>query len=159
MNPPTPPMWVFGTRMVFELTNAASLSVGKDYRPVSYLLYNHNRRGERKGVFAKALEMKDRVSIKRLAFDGDNWEVTAAVPSESDPNTIYTVSIYLPLDFECNCPYGQHRFGPCKHVFAVALKLLEIAGADTRDPILRHYVYKGLNKLAYHKAKTYRHLV
>jgi uncharacterized Zn finger protein len=139
-----------------EVINVANLPTGKDYRPVSYL---YDKREERKGVFAKAMEMKNKVTIVRLAFDGDNWEAEAVVQSESDPKTVYTVRVYTPLDFECNCPWGSHRFRPCKHVFATVLRLLEIAGADIGDPILRHYVFEGLNRLAYHKARTYSNLV
>ena len=97
--------------------------------------------------------------MKKIVFDGDNWELVADVPSESDPNVTYTVTIYMPLDFDCSCPHGQHRFNPCKHVYAVVLKILEVSGANTEDPILWHYIYEGLNRLAYHKAKTQRSLV
>ncbi len=159
MNPVNPPIWVFSTRLMFEIVNVANLPVGKDYKPTTYLYNRYNRRGEREGVFGKALKIKDKVTIKKIVFDGDNWEVEAEVQSESDPNTIYTIKLYLPLDFECNCPWGQHRFNPCKHVFASVLRVLEIAGADTADPILRHFVYDGLNKLAYNKVKMYRSLV
>jgi hypothetical protein len=152
---PTPPVWAFSARLIMEAVNASNLPTDKNYKPTSYL-YAKN---ERKGVFAKGSELKGNVVVKKIVFDGDNWEVEALVPSESSPNTAYTVTIYLPLDFECTCPHGQHRFNPCKHVFAAVLKLLEIAGADARDPIIRHYIYEGLNKLAYHKAKTQRYLV
>jgi uncharacterized Zn finger protein len=146
-----PPIWVFSTRLLFELINVSTIPVGKGYRPSSYLYY---KAGE--GVFAKALKLKDRVTVKKLVFDGDNWELEAEVPSETSPGTKYTVTIFVPLDFECSCPHGQHRFNPCKHVYAVVLKILEMSGANTRDPILRHYVYEGLNRLAYHKARTQR---
>ncbi len=150
----TPPIWVFGVRLAMELINASHLPVGKNYKTTSFLYKNDKR----EGVFAKGLKMKDRVTIRKLTFDGDNWEVEAVVPSETStsPNEKYTVKIYTPLDFECSCPWGSHRFRPCKHVFAVTLRLLEIAGADVRDPLLQHYVFEGLNRLAYHKAKTYR---
>jgi hypothetical protein len=151
-----PPIWVFAARLLMEVVNAANLPVDKSYRPVSFL---YNRRGEGKGVFAKALNIKNTVVVKKLTFDGDNWEAEATVRSESDPDTVYTVKIYLPLDFECDCLWGQHRFNPCKHVFATVLQLFEAAGADVNDPIIRHYIYEGLNRLAYHKAKTHRHLV
>jgi hypothetical protein len=152
---PTPPVWAFSTRLLFELVNASTMPVGKNYKPSSYLYVHNRRRGEEEGVFKKGLKLKDKVAIRRMAFDGDNWELAAEVPSESS-DAKYTVTIYMPLDFECSCPHGQHRFNPCKHVYAVALKLLEISGADIKDPILWHYIYEGLNKLAYHKAKTHR---
>jgi uncharacterized Zn finger protein len=138
-----------------EVVNASQLPTDRNYKPTSYLYV----KGERKGVFAKGLELKDKVAVRRMSFDGDNWEVEALVPSESSPDTAYTVTIYLPLDFECTCPWGQNRFNPCKHVHATVLKLLEIAGADIRDPLIRHLVYEGLNRLAYHKARTQRNLV
>ena len=140
---------------MFELINISTIPVGKDYKPTSYL---YARAGRGEGVFKKGLRLKDKVAIKKIVFDGDNWELVADVPSESNSNTTYTVTIYMPLDFECSCPHGQHRFNPCKHVYAVVLKLLEISGADTRDPVLWHYVYEGLNRLAYHKARTQRSL-
>jgi len=156
--PMNPPAWVFGARLMFELVNATTMPVGKNYRPSTYL-YAKAKRGEGEGVFRKGLRLKDSVIVKRISFDGDNWELVAEVPSESAPSTRYTVAIYMPLDFECSCPHGQHRFNPCKHVHAAVLKLLEISGADTRDPVLWHYIYEGLNKLAYHKARTQRNLV
>jgi uncharacterized Zn finger protein len=134
------------------------MPVGKNYKPSSYL-YSHGRRGEREGVFKKGLMLKDKVVIGKTTFDGDNWELVAEVPSETSPDTKYAVAIYVPLDFECSCPHGQHRFNPCKHVYAVVLKILEISGADTRDPIIWHYIHEGLNRLAYHKARTQRNLV
>jgi hypothetical protein len=155
MSAPAPPVWAFGVRLTMEVMNAANLPTGKNHRPVSYL---YDKRGERRGVFAKALEMKNKVTIVKLMFDGDNWEVEAHVPSESSPSKKYAVKIYTPLDFECNCPWGSYRFRPCKHVFATVLKIMEIAGADTADPIIRHYVFEGLNRLAYHKAKTHHQL-
>jgi uncharacterized Zn finger protein len=152
---PTPPVWVFGVRLVMEVINASHLPANENYKPTSYL---YDKKGERKGVFAKGLALKDKVIVKKISFDGDNWEVEALVPSESSPSEKYAVRIYTPLDFECSCPWGSHRFRPCKHVFAATLKILEIAGADVGDPILRHYVYEGLNRLAYHKAKTHHQL-
>jgi uncharacterized Zn finger protein len=140
---------------MFEVINAASLPISRNYKTTSFL---YNKKGEREGVFAKGLRMKDKAVIKKLSFDGDNWEVIATVPSESSPKE-YIVRVYAPLDFECGCPWGQHRFRPCKHVFAVILRLLEIAGADIGDPILRHHVFEGLNRLAYHKAKTHQHFM
>jgi hypothetical protein len=148
----TPPLWVFAARLVMEVINASHLPISKGYKTTSFLY-----KGDKKeGVFAKGLKLKDKVEVRRVVFDGDNWEAEAKVQSESNPNTIYTVKLYLPLDFECDCPWGQYRFRPCKHVFAVVLRLLEIAGADVGDPILKHYVFEGLNRLAYHKAKTQR---
>jgi hypothetical protein len=156
--PPTPPIWVFSVRLMFELVNVSTIPVGKNYKPSSYL-YAQRRRGEEEGVFKKGLKLKDKVVIRKMTFDGDNWELTAEVPSESSPDVRYTVTIYMPLDFECSCPHGQFRFNPCKHVFATVLKILETSGADTRDPVIWHYVYEGLNRLAYHKAKTHRNFV
>jgi hypothetical protein len=153
---PTPPAWLFGTRLMFELVNISTMPVGKGYRPSSYL---YSRRGETEGVFKKGLGLKDKVAIKKMTFDGDNWELVAEVQSETSPETKYTVVIFMPLDFECSCPHGQHRFNPCKHVYATVLKILEISGADIRDPILWHYIYEGLNRLAYHKARTQRNFV
>jgi len=119
----------------------------------------YDKRGEGEGVFKKGLKLKDKVVIRRTSFDGDNWELVAEVPSESSPDTSkYTVTIYMPLDFECTCPWGVYRFRPCKHVYAAVIKLLEIGGADTQDPILRHHIFEGLNRLAYHKARTQRSL-
>jgi uncharacterized Zn finger protein len=141
--------------MSFELVNAATLPVGKGYKPTSYLY----TKDEKEGVFKKGLKIKDKVVVRRMSFDGDNWELIAEVPSESSPGVKYTVTIYMPLDFECTCPWGTYRFRPCKHVYATVAKLLEIAGADVNDPILRHYIYEGLNRLAYHKAKTQRNFV
>jgi hypothetical protein len=149
-----PPVWLFGVRLMFEVINISTTPVGRDYKPSSFL-YSRSRRGEEEGVFKKGLRLKDKVTIKRMAFDGDNWELVVEVPSESS-DAKYTVTIYMPLDFECSCPHGQHRFNPCKHVYATVSKLLEISGADIKDPILWHYIYEGLNKLAYHKAKTHR---
>jgi hypothetical protein len=138
-----------------EIVNASHLLVSKGYRTTSFLY-----KGDKKeGVFAKGLRLKDKVIVTKLVFDGDNWEVEALVPSESSPNEKYTIKIYTPLDFECNCPWGSHRFRPCKHVFATVIRLLEIAGADTSDPIIRHYIFEGLNRLAYHKAMTQRNFV
>jgi hypothetical protein len=159
MAPPTPPIWVFGTRLMMEIINASQLPVDRGYRPTSYLYGRGRRGGEKEGVFAKGLKMKDKVVVKKMLFDGDNWEVEARVQSESSPDTTYTVLVYLPLDFECTCPWSQHHFSPCKHVYATILRLLEIAGADVKDPIVRHYVYEGLNRLAYHKARTQRRFV
>ena len=153
-----PPVWVFGAKLMFELVNASTMPVGKNYKPTSYL-YSRGRRGESEGVFKKGLMMKDKVVIKKMAFDGDNWELVAEVPSETSPDTKYTVTIFMPLDFECTCPHGQYRFNPCKHAYAVMLKLLEISGADVKDPVLWHYIYEGLNRLAHHKARTQRNLV
>jgi hypothetical protein len=149
----TPPVWVFSTRLVFELVNISTMPVGKGYKPSSFL---YAKRGE--GVFRKGLRLKDKVTIKKLTFDGDNWELVAEVPSESS-DAKYTVAIYVPLDFDCSCPHGQYRFNPCKHVYAVVLKILEISRADISDPIIQHYIYEGLNRLAYHKAKTQRYFV
>jgi hypothetical protein len=155
MNPPiTPPIWVFATRLVMEMINASHLPImSKNCKATSFL---YDSRGGREGVFAKGLRLKDRVVVKKVLFDGDNWEVEALAPSESDPKTTYVVKVYAPLDFECNCPWGSYRFRPCKHVYAVILKVFEIAGADVRDPVLQYYVHEGLNRLAYHKAKTAR---
>jgi uncharacterized Zn finger protein len=138
-----------------ELINAAHLPVPEGYKRVSFF---YDGKGG-KGVFAKGLRLKDRVTVKRVVFDGDNWEVEATVPSESDPKATYVVKVYAPLDFECNCPWGSYRFRPCKHVYAVILRILEIAGANVRDPILHYYIHEGLNRLAYHKAKTARDTV
>ena len=149
-----PPIWVFGVRLVMEVINASHLPISKGYKPTSFLY----KGDEREGVFARGLRMKDNVVIKKLTFDGDNWEAEARVQSESSLDTAYTVTIHLPLDFECTCPWSTYRFRPCKHVYATMLKLMEIARVDTRDPIIRYYVYEGLNRLAYHKARTQRSL-
>jgi uncharacterized Zn finger protein len=143
---------------MFELVNVSSMPVGKGYRPSSYLYSRRYGRGEGEGVFRKGLKLKDEVVVKRIVFDGNNWELIAEVPSESSPGTRYTVTVFVPLDFECTCPHGQHRFNPCKHVYATVLKVLEISGADAEDPVIWHYVYEGLNRLAYHKARTHRKL-
>jgi hypothetical protein len=124
---------------LYESTRMSDLPVSKGYRPARKML-------------SKASEIKDRVAIKKLLFDDDIWEVEAMVES-------YTVKIYMPLDFECDCPYSQHHFTPCEHVFAVILRILEFHGADINDSIIRHYVVEGLYRLAYHKARVYRQLV
>jgi hypothetical protein len=149
-----PPAWLFGVRLLYELINISTMPVGKNYKPSSYL---YAGRGE--GVFKKGLKLMDKVAVKKIVFDGDNWELEAEVQSETSPDTKYTVTIFMPLDFECSCPHGQHRFNPCKHVYATVLRILEISGANIRDPILWHYIHEGLNRLAYHKARTQRRFV
>lgn len=147
----------FGLTLASQMIGAVFAPVGGDYKPSSYLYAQRRSWGrikEEKGVFGKALELKDRVVIVSASAGILGGEVTARVPSESRPGEHYTVRLSVPADFECDCPWGQHRYNPCKHVFATALRVLEEAGAA----VDRNLVYESLNRLAYQKAKLGREL-
>jgi hypothetical protein len=147
----------FGLILASQMISVIFAPVGKDYRPSSYLYATRRSWGrikEEKGVFGKALELKDRVRIVGVSVEVMGGELTARVPSESKPGEYYIVKLAIPIDFECSCPWGQHRYNPCKHVFATALRVLEEAGV-TADYNL---VYDSLNRLAYRKAKLDREL-
>jgi len=141
----------FTLGLILELQRAAILPVGEGYRPSTFYLRRGWRR-EEVGVYRRGLELKGSVRILRTSIDGGVGEVEAEVPSESGMKW-YKVKLTVPLDFECNCPWGSHRFNPCKHVYATALKVLEEAGVDVRDGIIEFIVYEGLNRIAYHKAR------
>jgi len=147
----------FGLILASQMIGTLFMPVGGDYKPSSYLYVRRRswgREREEKGVFGKALELKDRVRIVSVSLGILGGELVARVPSESTPGEYYTVRISVPIDFECSCPWGQHRYNPCKHVFAVALKVLEEAGVAAD----RNLVYDSLNRLAYRKAKLDREL-
>jgi len=143
-------------RMLWEMLVAASREVGEGFRPSSFL---YSRRGGREveGVFARGLKL--RRSVRILGVEGGEGfaEVTAWVPSESGGGG-YEVRVSVPLDFECSCPHGRHRFNPCKHVYAVVLRLLEDAGVDVENWRTQILVYMALNKLAYMKARSSREI-
>jgi len=115
---------------------------------------------EEPGVLAKAVRLVSKVRIARITAE----MVEAEVPSETDPSKTYRVRIYATprfFDFECDCPHGEHRFNPCKHVIATVLRvlvdsspMLEDLGFDTllgrRVATLVHY---ALNVHAYLKSR------
>jgi hypothetical protein len=147
----------FGLILASQMAGAIFTPVGGDYRPSSYLYVkrrNWGRIKEEKGVFGKALELKDKVRIVEVAIEIMGGELTARVPSETALGKYYTVKLSVPADFECDCPWGQHRYNPCKHVFATVLRVLEEAGVAADHNL----VYEGLNRLAYRKAKLDREL-
>jgi hypothetical protein len=147
----------FGLILASQMIGTAFMPVGKDYKPSSYLYVRRRswgREREEKGVFGKALDLKDSVRIVSVSVGILGGELAAVVPSESRPGEHYTVKLAVPIDFECSCPWGQHRYNPCKHVFAAALKVLEEAGVAAD----RNLVYDSLNRLAYRKAKLDREL-
>ncbi|MEM0285021.1 MAG: SWIM zinc finger family protein [Sulfolobales archaeon] len=144
-------------RVLTQAFELAQLSVGPDYRPPSkWRRYSRGR--EEEGVLSRAVRLAWRVRLVRVSPE----VVEAEVPSERNPGATYRVRVYVnPLDFECSCPNGEHRFNPSKHVIAAVLKLvwdymsytgeapeelarLAIAGA----------VHEGLSKLAYLKARA-----
>ncbi|MEM1685469.1 MAG: SWIM zinc finger family protein [Acidilobaceae archaeon] len=139
-------------RVIFTLAEIAGIEVGRDYKPTSYL-YSYYKKRDNEGVFLKGLKLKDKVKIVKVTVDGEYSEIIARVPSENSTKE-YRVKIILPLDFECTCPYQQHHFNPCKHVYATMLKILELNGAPIEDWRLQQLVYEGLNKYAYIKAKN-----
>jgi uncharacterized Zn finger protein len=144
----------FAMRLFAELTRAMRTKVGCDYEPTSFLA----REGE-KGVFAKGVKLKDRVSIVGIRSEGGTTTLTATVPS-SRRGVQYEVKLMLPLDFKCSCDWSRHRFYPCKHVYATVLKVLEAAGLELRKPdahtkyALYYAIYDSLNRLAYRKSKS-----
>jgi hypothetical protein len=147
----------FGLILASQMIGTVFMPVGKDFKPTSYLYARRKSWGrikEEKGVFGKALDLKDRVRIVKVTMEFVGGELVARVPSESKPGEYYTVKLAIPIDFECSCPWGQHRYNPCKHVFATALKVLEEAGVAADYNL----VYESLNKLAYSKAKLDREL-
>jgi hypothetical protein len=147
----------FAVILASQMIGATFMPVGEGYKPTSYLYVRRRRWGrerEEKGVFGKALDLKDKVWIVSVSLGILGGELVARVPSESAPGEYYTVRIAVPIDFECDCPWGQHRYNPCKHVFATALKVLEEAGVAADHNL----VYESLNRLAYRKAKLDREL-
>jgi hypothetical protein len=42
----------------------------------------------------------------------DQWEV----PSSSDPNKIYKVTLYEDGSYACSCPHWIYRRKECKHI-------------------------------------------
>lgn len=139
-------------RLILELSEISGHPVGDDFKPTSYL-HKPGRLGDREGVFAKGLRLKDSVRFESIHVEDGYVEVVAIVPSESGGRE-YRVKLTIPLDFECTCPYQLYHFNPCKHVYAVTLKLLEQEGVDIGDWRVMYLTYVGLNKLAYLKAKT-----
>jgi len=110
---------------------------------------------EEGGVLARALKLVDRVRLVRVSPE----VVEAEVPGESDPSRTYVVRVYVePLDFECSCPHGEHRFNPCKHVIATVLRLVRdymtVAGRGA-EVVIPVAIHEGLSKLAYLKARNY----
>ncbi len=150
----TPAVASFATRFLAELTRAMRARVGRDYEPTSFL----TREGE-KGVFARGLKLKGRVSIVGIRSKGNMVVLTAMVPSETKKGVQYEVKLTLPLGFKCSCEWNKHQFYPCKHVYAVVLKVLEAAGLKLGDDMLTKYtlyyaIYDSLNRLAYRKSKS-----
>jgi hypothetical protein len=142
----------FALILASQMIGTTFVPVGEGYKPSSYLYVRRRVWGkerEEKGVFGKALELKDRVRIVAVTLGTLGGELVARVPSESRPGEHYTVKLMVPVDFECSCPWGQHRYNPCKHVFAVVLKVLEEVGVAADY----HLVYESLNRLAYRKAR------
>ena len=137
--------------LIIELQRATTLPVGGRYKPSTFYVRRGWRR-EDAGVYRRGLEFKSNVRILRISMSDSVGEVEAEVPSESGGG-LYKVKLTIPLDFECNCPWGSHRFNPCKHVYATVLRVLEEAGVDVGDGILELIVYEGLNRIAYHKAR------
>jgi hypothetical protein len=148
------PVASFATRLLAELTKAVRVKVGRDYEPTSFLVKD----GER-GVFAKGLKLKDRVSVVGVRSEGNEMILTAVVPSGTRRGVQYEVKLMLPLGFKCSCEWSQHRLYPCKHVYATVLKVLETAGLKLGDDTLTKYtlyyaIYDSLNRLAYRKSKS-----
>ncbi len=142
----------FTLSLILELYRASNLPVGGDYKPTSFY---YTRRGwrEEDGVYKRGLKLKGNVRIQAINIDDGVGEVEAEVLSENGVRR-YRVKVTIPLDFECTCPWGFHRFNPCKHVYATVLRVIEDAGVDIGDGVLEFIVYEGLNRLAYHKARV-----
>ncbi len=148
------PVASFATRLLAELTRVMRIRVGGDYEPTSFLVKD----GER-GVFAKGLRLKDRVAIVGIRSEGNVTVLTATVQSGTRRGVRYDVELTLPLGFRCSCEWGKRRLYPCKHVYAVVLKVLEAAGLKLGDDMLTKYtlyyaIYDSLNRLAYRKSKS-----
>ena len=144
----------FATRFLAELTRAMRSKVGRDYEPTSFLV----RDGE-KGVFARGLKLRNKVSIVGIRSEGNATVLTAIVSSEAKRGVQYEVKLMLPLDFECSCEWSKYRPYPCKHVYAATLKVLEVAGlrlgeSDMLTKYTLYYaIYDSLNRLAYRKSR------
>jgi len=154
MRTPNPvPAPIIAFKVLVQALELAEAPVGSGYRPPSRW---YRRRGwVEDGVLAKALKLVDRVRLVRVSPE----VVEAEVPSESDPSGTYVVRIYVePLDFECSCPHGEHRFNPCKHVIAAVLRLvgdyMTVAGRGA-EVVIPAAIHEGLSKLAYLKARNY----
>ncbi len=143
----------FALGLILELYRASGLPVGNEYKPSSFYYTRRGWREEGAGVYRKGLELRGNVRIHMINMEDGVGEVEAEVLSESGTRW-YKVKLIIPLDFECTCPWGSYRFNPCKHVFATTLRVLEDAGINIRDGILEFIIYEGLNRIAYHRAKT-----
>jgi hypothetical protein len=151
-NPVPPPIVAY--KVLVQTLELARLPAGPGYKPPSRW-YARMYPEEKPGVLAKAVKLVDRVRLVRITPE----VVEAEVPSESDPGRVYRVRVYVdPLDFECECPHGEHRFNPCKHVLAVVLRLVRdymtVAGRGA-EVVIPALVHEGLSKLAYYKARNY----
>jgi len=148
---PTP---IIAFKVLVQALELAEAPVGPGYRsPSKWYARRYPR--EEPGVLAKALRLVDRVRLVRISPE----VVEAEVPSESDPSRTYVVRVYVePLDFECSCPHGEHRFNPCKHVIAAVLRLVRdymtVAGRGA-EVVIPVAIHEGLSKLAYLKARNY----
>jgi len=103
-------------------TLASARVTDPEFKPVSSW-YARRYPREEPGVLAKTVGLVGRVRLVRTTAE----MVEAEVPSETDPSKTYRVRIYATprfFDFECDCPHGEHRFNPCKHVIAVVLRIL-----------------------------------
>jgi len=146
----------FAVKLLHELYLALNLPVDyREYKPSSYLYVRRRGWREEEGVFRKGEKLSKDVKIARVDFHEGVGEVEAEVPSEGGGQK-YKVKVYLPLDFECTCPWGATRFNPCKHVFAAVLKILEDMRGFVDIITFRTLVYEGLNRVAYHKAQASR---
>jgi hypothetical protein len=143
----------FALRLILELYRASGLPVGEGYKPSTFYYARRGWRREDVGVYRRGLELRGGVRINRVYLDNGAGEVEADVLSESGERW-YKVKLIIPLDFECNCPWSSRRFNPCKHVYATTLRVLEDAGINIEDGMLELLVYEGLNRVAYHKART-----
>jgi hypothetical protein len=143
----------FALRLILELYKASFLPIGEGYKPSTFYYARRGWRREDVGVYRRGLELRGGVRINRVYLDDGAGEVEADVLSESG-EIWYKVKLIIPLDFECNCPWSSRRFNPCKHVYATTLRVLEDAGINIEDGILELLVYEGLNRVAYHKART-----
>lgn len=115
------PLHLQGVKLLAWVEELSKIHIpkGSGFKPVSSWRAGFYR--EKPGVLAKAVNLVGKVRITRVS-DG---VVEAVVPSEGEPGRYYRVKIYTdPLDFECECPHGKHRFNPCKHVIAVVLAVI-----------------------------------
>jgi hypothetical protein len=143
----------FALRLILELYKASFLPIGEGYKPSTFYYARRGWRREDVDVYRRGLELRGGVRINEVYLDDGAGEVEADVLSESG-EIWYKVKLIIPLDFECNCPWSSRRFNPCKHVYATTLRVLEDAGINIEDGILELLVYEGLNRVAYHKART-----